>query len=510
MAARSSLFSARRLAGTALAGLLVAAAAVTASPPPARAADGATGLHTGMMPPDSPDAVTTSAGRQAADVTVESTQPTGVDVSHWQHDRGPLNWSQVAASGQKFAIMKATELYTDNGQPLLFTDPYLHSDLTAAHAAGLVVGAYAFAHPENSPTAQADAFANAIGTLPPGSLPPVLDLEVTGGLNPTQLVSWTHSFLDRLQARTNIVPMIYSSPLWWQSAMGGSTAFGNYPLWEAHYTTASAPYTMGGWSSYTLWQFTSTGTVPGITGAVDRDRFNSNAATSLSSVAQAVHPTTVNAPARFAAGDSLESANLQYTLTMQGDGNLVEYSNGRPLWNTRTGGNSGAWLNVQKDGNLVLYSKTLTPLWTSRTNSYGAGAQLALGNDGALTLRFQGQVGWSNGAPGTGQLNAPATLIAGQYLHTPANTGLLVMQSDGNLVLYRYGKPRWASGTNRYPGSRLIVQSDGNLVVYDGALVPRWTSRTAGKGGTRLNLQGDGNLVLYSHTGAVWATGTNH
>jgi lysozyme len=433
-----------------------------------------------------------------------------VDVSHWQHDAGPLNWSQVAASGQKFAVMKATEVYVSGGRLAVFIDPYLHSDLIAAHAAGLTVGAYTFAHPAYSAVFQADAFASAIGVLPPGSLPPVLDLEdQDSGLTPAQMVAWTHTFLNRLQARTNIVPMIYAGPSFWSTYMGGSTEFTGYPLWEAHYTTAAAPRAMGGWATYSLWQFTSSARVPGITGDVDQDRVNTQTVTSLASLAQVVYPATLTAPATLAPGQYLESANRQYRLAMQTDGNLVEYGNGRALWSTRTSHNNGASLRMQSDGNLVLYSASGQALWWSGTSGYGSGGQFNVGNGGALGLKFGSQWLWSNGAPGSDRLTSGATLIGGQYLHTPAGTGLLTMQTDGNLVLYRYGKARWFSATDRYPGSRLILQSDGNLVIYDGAGVPRWSSRTAGSGANRLDLQTDGNLVLYSPTRAVWSTHTN-
>lgn len=44
----------------------------------------------------------------------------------------------------------------------------------------------------------------------------------------------------------------------------------------------------------------------------------------------------------------------------------------------------------------------------------------------------------------------------------------LVMQPDGNLVLYQsLGRARFATGTNNHPGAYLVLQDDGNLVVYD-------------------------------------------
>jgi GH25 family lysozyme M1 (1,4-beta-N-acetylmuramidase) len=55
-------------------------------------------------------------------------------------------------------------------------------------------------------------------------------------------------------------------------------------LWIAHWTTATTPSVpAGGWSGsgWTFWQYTSSGSVAGITGRVDLDRFNG---TSLSRV----------------------------------------------------------------------------------------------------------------------------------------------------------------------------------------------------------------------------------
>lgn len=280
-----------RLGRRAGACVVAAAAGVATLAAPAAATTpdgGATGLHDRMMPADSPDAVATrvaagtTAGTQAGAVVA----PLGVDTSHWQHaNSAPIDWAKVAASGQKFAIVKATELYTDgSGNPVLFTDPYVHTDLAAAHAAGLVVSAYTFAHPENSAIAQADDFAGAIGTLPAGSLPPVLDLEVSGGLTVPQLVSWTHTFLDRLEADTHVLPMIYTGPNFWATYLGNDTGFSRYPLWEAHYTTAVQPRQIGGWATYTLWQFTSSATVPGIGTVVDQDRFNASTGATLSNL----------------------------------------------------------------------------------------------------------------------------------------------------------------------------------------------------------------------------------
>lgn len=80
----------------------------------------------------------------------------------------------------------------------------------------------------------------------------------------------------------------------------------------------------------------------------------------------------------------------------------------------------------------------------------------------------------------------------------------LVMQVDGNLVIYDRGQAIWHTRSSGNPGARLEVQSDGNLVVYSKANAPLWYSRTSAVN-TKLILQDDGNLVLYSSAGVpLW------
>ena len=85
----------------------------------------------------------------------------------------------------------------------------------------------------------------------------------------------------------------------------------------------------------------------------------------------------------------------------------------------------------------------------------------------------------------------------------------LLMQRDGNLVLYRMvdQQPIWQSGTAGLPSQCALMQTDGNFVVYgpNGAL---WQSGTAGRAGAGLLMQDDGNLVIYYGQSPVWATNT--
>lgn len=93
---------------------------------------------------------------------------------------------------------------------------------------------------------------------------------------------------------------------------------------------------------------------------------------------------------------------------------------------------------------------------------------------------------------------------------SPNGSYTLVMQSDGNLVLYvRGGGALWSSRTANHPGATAWMQGDGNLVVYSPSGAALWSSGTSGHSGSGLSVQNDGNVVIYSPTGvALWATGT--
>ncbi len=95
-------------------------------------------------------------------------------------------------------------------------------------------------------------------------------------------------------------------------------------------------------------------------------------------------------------------------------------------------------------------------------------------------------------------------LYRGEALTSSNGHYKLILQEDGNLVLYRKGKALWSSGTNGKNARKLVMQSDGNLVLY-GNNGPIWASNTSGNRGAFLMLQNDGNLVIYK---AIWSTGT--
>jgi len=223
-----------------------------------------------------PGAFAVSAPR--ADRAPASTQldvPTGVvegiDVSHWQNT---IDWLRVAAAGKKFAIIKASES-TD------YVDPLYATNRSSAQANGIWTGAYHFARPDattGDALREADHFADTL-LLGPGDLIPALDLEVSGGLSIAALQTWVTTFLGEVTTRTGVRPMIYTSPAFWKKYMGDSQALadaGYKTLWVAHWnvTTPWVPANNWGGRGWTFWQYSNCGTVSGISGCVDLDRYN--------------------------------------------------------------------------------------------------------------------------------------------------------------------------------------------------------------------------------------------
>jgi GH25 family lysozyme M1 (1,4-beta-N-acetylmuramidase) len=199
----------------------------------------------------------------------------GVDVSNWQ---GSISWSRVAASGERFAFAKATEGNSYN-------DPWYSTNRSGARANGLKFGAYHFARPSgssltgirNDAYAEADRFVTKAG-LGSGFLLPVLDLESTGGLSTSNLKYWVQRYLARIEYRLGVKGIIYTYPYFWTKYMGNTTWFaanGYKVLWIANWRVSSPSVPANNWNGqgWTFWQWTDCGSVPGISGCVDRDYY---------------------------------------------------------------------------------------------------------------------------------------------------------------------------------------------------------------------------------------------
>jgi hypothetical protein len=111
----------------------------------------------------------------------------------------------------------------------------------------------------------------------------------------------------------------------------------------------------------------------------------------------------------------------------------------------------------------------------------------------------------------TDRLNSGQTLQVGESLVSPNGRFSLVLQQDGNAVLYEQeDSPVWASGTDGQDVSTAAMQEDGNFVLSTPSGDPVWATDTYGNDGAYLVLQDDRNLVIYGADGApLWATNTS-
>jgi lysozyme len=190
--------------------------------------------------------------KMVAQCTPASTVP-GIDVSYYQDT---IDWNGVANDGNvKFAFIR----YSDG---LSFHDSQWNNNWQGARAAGVMRGAYQLFRSNQNPIAEADALANAIGQLEPGDLPPVIDVETTDGQSSSTIARHVDQWLNEVQAKLGVRPIVYTGPYFWRDSVGGADETAS-PLWVAHYGT-NCPYVPPPWTSWTFHQYTDHGNVQGI------------------------------------------------------------------------------------------------------------------------------------------------------------------------------------------------------------------------------------------------------
>ena len=108
---------------------------------------------------------------------------------------------------------------------------------------------------------------HAVGTLQSGELVPVLDVETPfTGMTSTTLRTWIRVFVKRVAKRLGRKPMIYTNATSW-GATGDTREFAKakYPLWVAEWGVSRPTVPAGNWArrGYSVWQYSSSGTVAG-------------------------------------------------------------------------------------------------------------------------------------------------------------------------------------------------------------------------------------------------------
>lgn len=190
----------------------------------------------------------------------------GIDVSRWN---GSIDWKAVKASGINFAIIRVG--YRGYGTGKLVEDPLARQNLAGASAAGLKLGVYVFSQAINLEEAVEEA-SMALEVVKGYSLayPIFIDSEYSNpakdgradNLSVSQRTAICTAFCKTI-ANNGYRTGVYASKSWFMYQLSVSE-LSSYHIWMAHYTTAT-DYP----NRYDMWQYSSTGSVPGISGHVD-------------------------------------------------------------------------------------------------------------------------------------------------------------------------------------------------------------------------------------------------
>jgi lysozyme len=187
----------------------------------------------------------------------------GIDVSRYQ---GVVDWAAVRQSGRSMAIARVSD-------GTRFRDAQFPRNWSVMALRGFVRGAYQYFRAGQDPIAQADLFLSYIQNDPIGwgDLPPVMDIETSDGQPASVVRANMWAWLTYMQDATGTTPIIYTANF--MSSVIGPEFGWYYPLWVANWGV-TCPLMPSGWSSWVIWQHSSTGRVSGVPGNVDLDRFN--------------------------------------------------------------------------------------------------------------------------------------------------------------------------------------------------------------------------------------------
>ena len=199
----------------------------------------------------------------------------GLDVSSWQ---GLMDWAIAKSRGISFSYLRA-----GIGNNIL--DPQLDNNVRGCVNQSIPYGLYWFIKPDKSWETTANSFAGVWQTFG-GSLYPVFDIEVNGGLSKAALDSWVQKCLNKFLTTTGLNPAkvsIYTSPGFWNVNMPRTDYAKHYHLWNAHWTNAQQPIIPLDWSvpgrTWKFWQWSANGNGKGAyygaqSSDIDLDRYN--------------------------------------------------------------------------------------------------------------------------------------------------------------------------------------------------------------------------------------------
>lgn len=197
--------------------------------------------------------------------------PKVIDVSRWQ---GYINWPTVK-NNVSAAMIKIGG--SDDG---MYMDGFAQRNLIEARSAGVPIGTYVFlggVHTIAEEVQHIVNLFNQLGGLKPGE-PFCLDWEQRRAGHDE--VGYLTGIVDGLTSRGFPPPLIYMNLHYVKSQNWQNLVRRNCPLWVAAWGNNDAVATQNEvpgsdeWPSWAIWQFSSTGSVPGISGRVDQNLLN--------------------------------------------------------------------------------------------------------------------------------------------------------------------------------------------------------------------------------------------
>ncbi|MBQ9021622.1 MAG: cell wall-binding repeat-containing protein, partial [Eggerthellaceae bacterium] len=194
----------------------------------------------------------------------------GIDVSEWQ---GYINWAEVKNSGIDFAIVRVA--HSDS-----HTDLHFKTNLQQARAVGIELGVYIYSKTDTVEGARNEArkvksLLSSVGFRPSDiPLGVYYDLEEAQFQNAESkglLLQMTKAFSTEMKAGGYNKIGVYANLNWWTNYLT-SNDYNQWSRWLARWVSRDKNISTADYfGSYKLWQFSSTGSVPGIAGNVDMD-----------------------------------------------------------------------------------------------------------------------------------------------------------------------------------------------------------------------------------------------
>ena len=206
----------------------------------------------------------------------------------------------------------------------------------------------------------------------------------------------------------------------------------------------------------------------------------------------------------LASGESKYSANGQFILEMNSDGQLTYSEVGGPtVWSTPTVGSPGAAATVA-NGALNIVGTDGRVLWTTETTGPTTGLELE--SNGSLALTSGAASSWSSNSTLTSMYSG-SYLKHGWYISSPNSRCQLMMTSSGALTLVTADHQNFWHNAAKAPGGRTVLDISGSVETFNDAGRLVWSSGTSRHHNDVLSVNNTGTLTLATDRGAViWAT----